>query len=165
MQELIFRNAKESDFSRIQEIAMEGWLFSYNYLPKEKLTKLVNKYYSDKRLKDSLEKVSAGTDTFIAAQLNKKLIGFCHVTFEGKNGEILKLYIDTNYIGKGIGKQLLIRCERFLRAKNCKTCFTFVNMHKKTGLHFYLRNGFKHIKEKDREDEFKNGKVLWYLEK
>lgn len=162
--QLILRNAKESDFIRIKEIALKGWLFSYSYLPSGELRNLVNEYYSEKNLTVSLKKVKAGTDSFIVAEMGR-VIGFCHVTVRGKKGELLKLYLDTNYIGKGIGRNLLLKGEKFLKAKKLQKYFTFANMHNKTGLDFYFRNGFVRLPEKDKEDEFRNGKVLWYMEK
>lgn len=162
---LKFRGTKESDFSRIRKIALEGWLFSYGYLPKEELTKLVNKYYSENNLTKSLKRVKRGTDMFVVAELRKEVIGFCHIAIRGSKGEILRLYLDKDYIRKGIGKKLLLKGEHFLKSKQCRKCFTFVNMHNKIGSDFYIRNKFKHIKEKDKEDESKTGKVLWYMEK
>lgn len=162
---LKFRSTKESDFSRIQEIAMEGWLFAYNYLPQEELTRLVKKYYSEKSLRGSLRMVNEGTDLFIVVEAEKKIIGFCHVTAKSSKSELLKLYLDMDYIGKGIGNKLLAQGENFLKSKGCRKYFTFVNRNNKRGLDFYIRNKFKHLKEKDKEDEFKSGKVLWYMEK
>ncbi len=140
-------------------------MFSYNYLPAEKLANLVDKYYSEKNLKDSLNKVRKGTDSFIAAEVGNKLVGFCHVAVKKTKGELLRLYLDTNYIGKGIGKKLLMKGEEFLISRGYKKYFTFVNMHDRVGVEFYLRNGFTHLPEKDKEDECRNGKVLWYMEK
>ncbi len=159
------RNIEESDFSRIKEIALKGWLFSYGYLPAGKLADLVGKYYSENNLKDSLEKAGKGKDSFIVVEVDNKLIGFCHVAAKKLKGELLRLYLDTDYIGKGIGKKLLANGEKFLKAKGCKKYFTFVNMHNRVGVEFYLRNGFAHLPEKDKEDEFRNGRVLWYMEK
>lgn len=160
-----FRDATEDDFSRIREIALKGWLFSYSYLPSGELRKLVNEYYSGKNLKMSLKKVKAGTDSFVVVEMVSKVIGFCHVTVKKMKGELLRLYIDTDYIGKGIGKKLLLKCEEFLMSKGCRKYFTFANMHNKIGMDFYLRNGFVRLPEKDKEDEFRNGKVLWHMEK
>lgn len=160
-----YRAATSGDFKRIKSIALEGWLFSYSYLPSKKLVELVGEYYSESSLKSSLEKISIGTDFFIVAESGKKVIAFCHVATENKKGELLKLYVDKDYIGKGIGRKLLSKGEEFMKSKGLKKCFTFVNMHNKIGLDFYVKNGFVHMQEKDKEDEFRNGKVLWCMEK
>jgi len=165
MKDLTFRQAAESDFNRIREIALKGWMFAYSHLPKDKLVRLVNKYYSVGSLTISLERVRIGTDSFIVAELDGKAIGFCHVTASIGIGELLRLYIDTSYIRKGVGKGLLLLGEKFLISKKCKKYFTFVNRHNRVGLDFYTRNGFVRAKKKDKEDEFKEGKVLWCMEK
>jgi len=162
---LAFRQAREADFARIKDIALKGWLFSYRHLPKEKLNALVNKYYSRKNLRNSLHRAKKGTDSLIVAELKGIIIGFCQVTVKWGTGELLRFYIDTIYIGKGVGKRLLLRSEQFLKSKKCKKYFTFVNKHNKLGINFYLRNGFSRVQEKDEEDEFKKGKALLYMEK
>jgi len=163
----LIRQIEKRDFSRIHEIALKGWLFAYGYLPKESLKGLVDEYYSDESLTFSLNRVESGTDFFAVAELNGKIIGFCHVTEENQEGaaELLRLYLDLDYMGHGIAKQLLVNCENFLRDKSCRKYNTFCNKHNKKGIEFYLRNKFLHIENKDKEDEFKNGKVLWHLEK
>lgn len=163
--DFIFRQAREADFPRIKDIALKGWLFAYRHLPKEELTTLVNKYYSKKNLRNSMHRVRKGTDSFVVVELKGQIIGFCQVTAKWGTGEMLRLYIDTAYIGKGVGKRLLLESEKFLKSKNCKKYFTFVNKHNELGINFYLRNGFSRVQEKDEEDDFKRGKALWYMEK
>ncbi len=165
MEKIAFREAAFGDFERIKDIALKGWLLSYSCLPPGKLAELVDKYYSEASLKTSLKKVSKGTDSFVVAEVSKNVIGFCHVTSKNRKGELLRLYLDTAYIGKGVGKKLLLAGEEFLKSKGLRKYSTFVNMHNKWGLDFYLRNGFVHLEAKDKEDEFRNGKVLWYMEK
>ena len=163
----IIRQIEERDFSRIHEIALNGWLFAYSHLPKESLRSLVDEYYSDESLAFSMKRVENGTDCFAIAEWSGKIIGFCHVTEENKQGqaELFRLYIDLDYLGQGIGRQLLVHCENFLRDKNCQKYITFCNRFNKKGIEFYMRNKFVHVESKDKEDEFKNGKVLWCLEK
>ena len=148
-------------------MALEGWLWSYNYLPAEELTKLVKRYYSDKSLEKSLTNVTNGKDFFVVAEKSDKIIGFIHAGIKTKNtGELHRFYLDTKFIGKGLGKMLLIKAEKFLINKGLKKYFTFVNKHGKRAPEFYIRNGFQRIPKKDRYDEFKQyGKVLWYIEK
>ena len=164
---ILIRQIERKDFSRIHEIALKGWLFAYDYLPKETLKRLVDEYYSDDSLTFSLNRAEKGEDFFAIGELNGKIVGFCHVTEENQKGEaeLFRLYLDLDYLGRGVAKQLLMSCENFLRDKNCRKYFTFCNKHNKKGINFYLRNKFTHIESKDKEDEFKNGKVLWYLEK
>jgi len=165
MTKLLLRAARKSDFARIREIALAGWLFSYKHIPEKDIKRLVNEYYSERNLIHSLKNARRGTDYFVVAELHGKVIGYGHVTRKGVLGELLKLYLDTWYIGKGVGKKMLMTCEWFLKSRDCRSYFTFVNTHNKLGTNFYIRNGFVHVTEKDEEEEFKEGKVLWCMEK
>jgi len=158
---------KKEDFVKIRKIAIKGWIWSYDYLPAEKLTNLVNKYYSNKSLEKSLKNVKTGKDCFIVAENNNKIIGFIHAGMKTKDkGELHRFYLEIEFIGKGVGKKLLIRAEKFLKSKNCKKYFTFVNKNGKRAPEFYSRNGFQRVPEKDKYDEFRQyGKVLQYIEK
>ena len=162
-----FRQLRKKDFQRVREIALKGWLWSYNYLPAEELTELVNKYYSDKSLEKSFENIKSKKDFFIVAEKNNEIIGFIHAGMKTKDtGELHRFYLDTKFIWKGIGKLLLQKAEKFLKKKGCKKYFTFVNKHGKRAPEFYIRNGFQRIPKKDQHDEFRQyGKVLWYIEK
>jgi len=164
---LKFRSLRKKDFERVKEIALKGWFFSYSYLPKDKITELLNVYYSQKSLEKSLKNIKKGNAYFILAKKNKKIVGFIHVGMKTKTkGELHRFYMDTNFIGKGIGKMLLQRAEKFLKEKGCKKYYTFVNKHGKRAPEFYLRNGFQRVPKKDKYDEFRQyGKVLWYIEK
>ena len=92
------------------------------------------------------------------------MIGFCNIAARGDKAELLKLYIEPDRIGKGLGKNLLKLGEEFIRSKGLNRYFTLVNKHNKIGVDFYLRNSFKHYPERDEDDEFES-KALWYMEK
>ncbi len=173
---LKFRSLRKKDFERVHEIALKGWYYSYNYLLNEptqkrlntqKMAEILDIYYSDKSLWKSLEEVKAGRGCFLVVEKNKEIIGFIHVSVKSKNlGELRRFYLDTNFIGKGIGKMLMQTAEKFLKSKKCKKYYTFVNKRGKRAPEFYLRNGFQRVPKKDKYDEFKQyGKVLWYIEK
>lgn len=161
---LVFRKIAPKHFTAIHDLALKGWLFAYKHLPKKELEKLVDRYYSARALSRDWKNAHAKRAFFVLAFEKKKLVGFCHVALRGKRGELFKLYIEPRLIGKGMGKKLLKRGERFLRAHRAKKYFTFVNRHNRTGIDFYLRNGFQRIPENDKDDEF-GRKALWYIEK
>lgn len=155
---------REEDFKDIKSLALKGWYFAYNHLRKEDLKRLVDKYYSDSSLQDALQEIRSGKEYFVLALEVNKILGFCHIGFKEDVGQLFKLYIDSDLIGKGLGKRLLALGENFLKERGISTYFTLVNKHNEIGANFYLRNGFKHIPEKDEDDEFEP-KVLMYIEK
>ena len=163
--ELEFRQIERKDFSDVRNLALKGWYFAYSHIKKESLKKLVDKYYSHESLERAIKYIEEGAEFFVLAFEKEKLIGFCHVGLkENGDGEIYRLYIEPELIGKGLGKKLLVLGENFLKSKGCKKLSAFANKHNKAGLDFYFRNGFKHIPEKDQEDEFEK-EALMFIEK
>ena len=161
---LVFKKLARKHFAAVHELALKGWLFAYAHLSKKELEKLVERHYSARALERDLENSRRGKGFFALAFENKKLVGFCHVALRGKSGELCRLYIEPNRIGKGIGKKVLEHGEKFLQRNRVEKYFTFVNRHNRTGINFYLRNGFKRKPTKDKDDEFEDN-ALWHIEK
>ena len=159
-----FRQIRRSDFEHVRDLALKGWYFSYKHLKKKDLKALVKEYYSDTSLEKQLSMVESGKQSFVLAFDKDVLVGFCSIVLKGKKGELLGLYIEPDLIGKGLGKRLLATGEDYLKSKSISDYFTFVNKHNKLGIDFYLKNGFEHRHEKDKDDEFEP-KALMYMEK
>lgn len=162
--DIVFRQIKTKDFGAVHDLALKGWYFSYTHIDKKELKKLIDIYYSYNVLKKFLERIRLNAQSFLLAFDKGKLVGFCNCVIQNDFGELLGLYIEPTLIGKGIGKKLLIKAEEFLMNSHIKKYFTFVNKHNSIGINFYLRNKFKCIPEKDKDDEFES-KSLLYIEK
>lgn len=161
---IVFKPISKKYFQEIHDLALQAWNFSYKHIPKIKLKKLVDRYYSLGSLEQALSESKGEKQFFVLALENNRVAGFCHVAKKGPAGELCRLYIKPSLIGKGLGKKLLQRGEKFLKKRGAKKYFTFVNRHNKIGTGFYLRNGFKRNPKKDKDDEFEQ-KALWYIEK
>ena len=59
-----------------------------------------------------------------------------------------------DYIGKGIGNDLLGLGEKYIKEKKARDYFIFVHKENKLGKNFYKKKGFIHMPDKDKEDEF-----------
>lgn len=158
-----FRRLRKTDFFIVRDLARRAWIKAYAHIGAEKLEPLVEKYYSNESLGQSFEQQKRGYGIFLLA-VRKKPVGFCHVARQGRSGELYRLYVEPSLIGRGIGYQMLLRAERFLRKHNVRHYKTFVNHHNKRGLSFYLRNGFVRDARRDRNDEFEK-KALWFFRK
>lgn len=158
-----FIKLREKDFNAIRDLALKGWYFAYSHIPKKELNKKVCEYYSNENLGGYLKNIKKGADFFLLAFNKKNLIGFVHLGFKKGEAELFRLYIDPKLIGMGLGKKLLFLGENFLKKNKARKYFTFVNKYNKTGLNFYLRNGFKRNPKNDRDDFKKMD--LWYIEK
>jgi len=71
---------------------------------------------------------------------SRKIVGFA----DYKDHELMGLYIHKNFLGKGIGKKLLMKIEREVYANGKRTlkCISTI-----TARHFYEKNGFKVVKK------------------
>ena len=78
--------------------------------------------------------------TFVASEKGRA-VGFIGINPETKR--IQALYVDHNYIGKGIGKKLLLKGENQLRSLGVKTSVIHCSI---TGIPFYESQGYKKIK-------------------
>ncbi|MBI2102827.1 GNAT family N-acetyltransferase [Candidatus Woesearchaeota archaeon] len=71
---------------------------------------------------------------------SRKIVGFA----DYKDHELMGLYIHKNFLGKGIGKKLLMKIEREVYANGGRTlkCISTI-----TARPFYEKNGFKVVKK------------------
>ena len=63
--------------------------------------------------------------------------------------ELVKMAVDPQYRGRGIGKQLLDRCLEEARMYNAKKVFLFSNSQLLVALKLYEQYGFRHIDASD----------------
>lgn len=164
MHNITFRQITRKDFKSVHGLALKEWYYAYSHLRKKYLKNLVDKYYSEKDLGHSFNDVKKGKQFFVLACRGNMVVGFCNLILRRDKCELLRLYIDPKLIGKGLGKKLLLLGKAYVKHNKRSKYFTLVNRHNKVGVNFYLRNGFKHLPEKDRNDEFE-AKVLWYMHK
>lgn len=86
--------------------------------------------------------------TVIALNPKKEVIGVSMIT---RDGEILLNYLFPNYLGKGIGKRMLMEMEEFAKTNDLKK----ITVHSTiTAQPFYTRNGFqKEVNSKNEDDD------------
>lgn len=84
------------------------------------------------------------TSSFVAIE-NKKIIGFVRIKIVGGAAYIDDLIIKENSRGKGIGKKLLIKIEKFSRKKNCHLIYLETTEKHQGAIKFYKKEGFKKV--------------------
>jgi diamine N-acetyltransferase len=127
------------------------------------------KKYLDDSYQINIQKKELNDDcykTFIAFD-NGEPIGFSQIRknkkvydfIDDKEAiELLRIYVDKKYIGKGIGKMLINRCLEEIKNMEKQTVWLGVWEHNHIAINFYKRNGFyevgNHIfKVGDQEDK------------
>lgn len=105
------------DVDGIQTIAKESWEHDYpDILSSESLSEGVDEWYSTDAIRDSVDWPRASV---LVAREDDAVVGFVHAVFDAdrNEGNILRLYVDPEHRGAGVGGALLdaVRDELFDR--------------------------------------------------
>jgi N-acetylglutamate synthase-like GNAT family acetyltransferase len=84
---------------------------------------------------------------FYIAEEKNKIIGTSALKkVDDKIIRLKRMYVNKNFRKKGIGKELLLKCEIFSKNKGFKKIVLSTNKEMKLGINFYLKNGFVVVK-------------------
>lgn len=134
-----------SDLEQIYNVALEAWNYTYkDIFTPSYIKNYVDKFYSQEVMKKQLPLIESGEMFFEVAKENESIIGFCNIEVKDNDkAELLRIYLKPSYIGKGIGKKLLLLGEKFLISKDVKNLYCYAHKENKLGRQFYLKNGFR----------------------
>ncbi|SIR81954.1 N-acetylglutamate synthase, GNAT family [Haladaptatus litoreus] len=139
------RPANEGDFGAIRRIAHRAWDEAYDdILDEDTITETVSSWYSNESLSDALDK--PGT-AFLVAVTDDELVGFCHAVFYEDEGDVLRLYVDPDDWGNGVGTALHERLRENFHDFNTKRMNAMVLADNDIGNEFYQRMGFEKTDE------------------
>jgi ribosomal protein S18 acetylase RimI-like enzyme len=159
MTDIVFRQLKESDAPSIQAVALEAWRYTYRTIfDQQFIENFVRRNYAPEATVALLPRVHSGSMLFDVAEQESKIVGFCNIGVTEQGAQLLRIYLLPAYIGQGLGRKLLRLGEDFVNAHGISTYFCFVHKDNEIGKRFYLRSSFRHVTEKDHDDE-------WYMEK
>ena len=120
---------------------------------------IVGNQYREKYFKETLKSVTEKNGKIFLYKENEKIIGLVIgiinnervTTFDfdvPKRGRITELVVNENYRGKGIGKTLLQKMNKYLKSIGCEKIMLAVFGYNEEAIRFYQRNGF-HIRMLD----------------
>lgn len=156
-----YRALQWKDVTQVQAVALKAWKYTYRniYLLRTIKRNVANYYSTESFQKFHFPRMRTGDEWFYVAVDGKWIIGYSNIGKVKQGWELFRIYLLSEYIGKGIGRKLLQLGERFLTKKRARSYFLYVHSKNKLGKRFYLRNGFVRVKKKDR------GPTSQYLEK
>ena len=151
------------DIDRLQQVALKVWEFTYGgiYTPAS-IRQQVAEYYATERLRAEIGQARRKESFFQAAFDSGELVGYLNGgrvrrqeprSTEPRNNlhwELYRIYLLPEYIGRGIGKEMLHHWDEFLRERKADRYCVYIEPKNKLGNDFYLRNGFVRAKELDR---------------
>ncbi|WP_435157251.1 GNAT family N-acetyltransferase [Haladaptatus sp. DFWS20] len=143
------RPADEGDFGAIRRIAHRAWSEAYDdILNDETITETVSSWYSNDSLADALDR--PGT-AFLVAVADDELVGFCHAVFYEDEGDVLRLYVDPDDWGAGVGTALHERLRDDFQDFSTKRMRSMVLADNDIGNEFYRQLGFEKTDEAEVE--------------
>ncbi len=123
-------------------------------------------YYSDKSFDVILPRVETRESWFDVALDGRRVVGYANggrrtrpwgspfrkaqVRNLRLGWELFRIYLFPEYIGKGIGRRLLLRWEAFLRQNGVRGYTVYVHSRNKMGKDFYRRSGLARARKLDR---------------
>ena len=129
------RPATEADTEAIRRVALRTWRATYDGLLDETTIKeTVADWYADEALASALD--SPGT-AFVVATEDDEIIGFCHGVCQDDEGYVLRLYVDPDRQGRGIGTALHERLRDDLLDFNMRRMKAIVLADNEAGNAFY----------------------------
>ena len=159
---LKIRNAEITDARAIYNIWSNGWKYAYNtILSPNFLEKRVGSDAINKKIKnfpEKLDKEKSKGNIFLVVLDNDKLIGFVSGGLPNSpectaDCELDMLYIDTNYIGCGVGKFLLQLFAKEIK-KRGKKSFGLMCFSDNKSIGFYKKMGGKITTERQSGEKF-----------
>ncbi|WP_231186898.1 GNAT family N-acetyltransferase [Haladaptatus sp. DYF46] len=139
------RPASEEDFESVRNVARRSWKEAYEtFVNDDAIDGTVSSWYSDESLSAAVEK--PGT-AFLVATGDDELLGFCHAVCHEDEGDLLRLYVDPDRWGDGIGTALYERLRGDFRDINMKRIRAMVLSQNGMGIEFYRRFGFEKTDE------------------
>lgn len=143
------RKAKKTELPIIRQLALNIWPATYSsILSQEQLSYMLDLLYSDAALLKDYYKQGY---YFFILSIEGKDAGYAGLELQDEEtAHLHKIYLSTDYQGKGLGKKLVLFIIDFSKNAGVKTLTLNVNRHNKA-LQFYQAVGFEIIKEVDIE--------------
>ncbi|WP_129114139.1 GNAT family N-acetyltransferase [Halegenticoccus tardaugens] len=139
------RPARSDDVDAIQRVAKRAWDATYDeILGAETIDETLAEWYSETTLRGAMD--TPGT-AFLVADEGGEVTGFCHGVVEQERGDILRMYVDPDRWGEGIGTALHERVRNDLLDFNMKELQAIVLADNDIGNEFYRKLGFEKVGE------------------
>jgi ribosomal protein S18 acetylase RimI-like enzyme len=143
------RPATPGDFEVVREVARRAWHATYEeVLDDDLVDATVDDWYADESLAEMVER--PGTALLVAVD-SGDVIGFCHGVVVGDEGDVLRLYVEPDRWGEGVGTALFERFREDLVDFNMRRLRAMVLADNERGAAFYESLGFERTGEAETE--------------
>jgi ribosomal protein S18 acetylase RimI-like enzyme len=113
-----------------------------------KKTKSLEEYTAESRGMLVTEEIK-GKNVIFVAEENGVIAGFCWCTIVDrgvdKQGEVAEFYVEREFRGKGIGKELIAAARRLFIDEHVEVAFAWTHHGNKAAIELYKSAGFKEV--------------------
>jgi ribosomal protein S18 acetylase RimI-like enzyme len=142
---MTIRPAEPDDAESIRSVARRSWERDYpDTVSRETITDTVGEWYAS----DTVEAASSDAGTvLLVAESDDEVVGFVHAAISTGSsvGSILRLYVDPDSRGEGVGSTLLTETIDRLQGRDCDRIEAMVLAENDAGNGFYLGAGFERV--------------------
>jgi ribosomal protein S18 acetylase RimI-like enzyme len=154
-----YRPLTTNDFDDFHDVALSSWIWTYKNIHSDiYIRNFINNTYSEEKMLEALKSSNENNGFNYIALDEDTVIGFITLGPDEDTWQLFRMYLLPEYVGKGVGSQLLLLGENFITSNKGTKYHLTVHKDNELGKNFYFKKGFKHIPEKDDDDE-------WYMEK
>lgn len=141
------RHAQPDDVSDISRVAERSWETDYpGILNRENVGEIAQEWYAEDRIREELDNEDA---ILVVAEADDTVVGFAHGIWARRTGHILRVYVDPDHRGAGIGRELLATVRDSLLNRGSDRIQAMVLAENDVGNQFYQDAGFEKIDESE----------------
>lgn len=146
MNQMTIRPAEKKDIPQIAKVHVETWRCAYRGQMPDALLDNVSIEQRAKRWEKILSNPTPDSQTFVA-ELDSKVVGFCSVGLSldkdlENTGELLSLYIGSNYMNKGVGTALFEKGLRYIKDQGYTKAILWVLTSNGKARQWYEKKGW-----------------------
>ncbi len=151
MNDVSIRPVEPDDSPSIRRVARESWHAAYDdIVGAETVDDIVDEWYEPEQLRESMAR--DGHEFFVADSETDGPVGFVHVApLPDEEGlfDLVRIYLDPEEWGAGLGTRLLEHAERRIREQGAERLRLTVLAVNDRGVGFYEARGFERIEERE----------------
>jgi diamine N-acetyltransferase len=145
------RYGESKDAKALAEIGAKTFYDAYvNAVDLENLMTVIKETFSEGH---QLEEINHPETIFLVAEEDGKMAGYAKLNMNasnehvngGKSLELSRIYLLQEFIGKGIGRELMQRCIDEARQRGCDSLWLGVWEHNRNAIDFYRKLGFREV--------------------
>lgn len=139
----MIRSIRPGEGTAVSDIAAQSWRTTYSGIyTANYIESWIAEKYNSVSVEREIQKAMTNDRLIFLGFFDDEMKGFIELKVEGRNSELLRLYIKPDSTGKGIGSELLREAECRFGNYEVNECNLYVNRKNMNAIKFYEKNLF-----------------------